>query len=536
MKRMATRVFTGVLAGNLAILFLVLPLKGQPSAATATPSSGAHDPGVRAGAAAAGNPLPGLTSGQLGYFTEGQNSFLKTDFVRNPPPGGDAGLGPGFNSDSCFSCHRSPAVGGSSPSVNPQVAVATKMGANNQVPPFITQNGPVREVRFRYNSDGSRDGGVHDLFTIAGRSDAAGCNASQQDFSNTSNLSFRIPTPTFGLGLVEGIPDITLINNLAANPTVKTLLGISGRFNTSGNDGTITRFGWKAQNKSLQIFAGEAYNVEQGITNALFPQERNQASGCMFNGTPEDSINFDTGTPDDVALFAAFMRFLAPPDRGPVSPSVAAGALTFVTTGCAVCHTPVLQTGSNSVAALNEKPVPLFSDLALHSMGPGLADDILQGAAQGDEFRTAPLWGLGQRIFFLHDGRTSDLVQAINAHASPGNPKFGPSEANAVIHRFGQLSNSGPAEPAELFALVIRENSVGSPTTKTPLPCASRGEQLVGTDDRKSIRLAPPRPPNAGVVRGLGARPSRRRSGAPFSAPPGIHNRRAQLPPGLRRR
>jgi CxxC motif-containing protein (DUF1111 family) len=72
-------------------------------------------------------------------------------------------------------------------------------------------------------------------------------------------------------------------------------------------------------------------------------------------------------------------------------------------------------------------------------MGPGLADDILQGEALGDEFRTAPLWGLGQRIFFLHDGRTSDLIEAIQEHRSRANRKFRPSEANAVIHKFDRL-------------------------------------------------------------------------------------------------
>ena len=91
------------------------------------------------------------------------------------------------------------------------------------------------------------------------------------------------------------------------------------------------------------------------------------------------------------------------------------------------------------MAALSHKPVNLYSDLLLHNMGPGLADDILQGDARGDEFRTAPLWGLGQRIFFLHDGRTNDLLEAIQTHKSGGNAQFGPSEANAVIHNFDAL-------------------------------------------------------------------------------------------------
>ena len=92
------------------------------------------------------------------------------------------------------------------------------------------------------------------------------------------------------------------------------------------------------------------------------------------------------------------------------------------------------------MAALRYQPANLFSDLLVHAMGPGLADDIIQGGAQGDEFRTAPLWGLGQRIFFLHDGRTKDLIEAIRAHKSAGDANFGPSEANAVIDKFNQLS------------------------------------------------------------------------------------------------
>ena len=153
-------------------------------------------------------------------------------------------------------------------------------------------------------------------------------------------------------------------------------------------------------------------------------------------------MNFDTGDSDDVVLFSSFMSFLAPPARGTITTSVSNGADVFRSTGCAMCHTPSLQTGQNKVAALSQQPVALFSDLAVHGMGPGLADSVQQGAAAGDEFRTAPLWGLGQRIFFLHDGRTSDLSQAIRAHASDGNNQIPASEANGVIRRFLQLSNS----------------------------------------------------------------------------------------------
>src|SRR6185312_13249014 len=122
--------------------------------------------------------------------------------------------------------------------------------------------------------------------------------------------------------------------------------------------------------------------------------------------------------------FANYMRFLGAPSPSATVPggatSIQNGSKTFSSIGCALCHTPALKTDNTTVAALANQTAALYSDLALHHMGPGLADNILQGAAAGDEFRTAPLWGLGQRVYFLHDGRTSDLVQAIQAHASGG--------------------------------------------------------------------------------------------------------------------
>ena len=91
-----------------------------------------------------------------------------------------------------------------------------------------------------------------------------------------------------------------------------------------------------------------------------------------------------------------------------------AGEKVFRRTGCALCHVPEMQTGPNAVAALDKQPVPLFSDLLLHDVGTG--DGIEQGLARGDEFRTAPLWGLRFRSQFLHDGRTKDLLDAIRLH------------------------------------------------------------------------------------------------------------------------
>jgi CxxC motif-containing protein (DUF1111 family) len=404
------------------------------------------DPGPRGGAAGAGGKFSTLNTNETTFFLDALARFQEVDSVSGGIAGETGvGLGPTFNGNSCAMCHAQPAVGGSSPGLtskqhpvpNPQVALATLDHATNTVPSFITVNGPVREARFisTGNSNSPLDGGVHGLYTIKGRSDANGCELAQPDFATqlaNHNVIFRIPTPTFGLGLVENTPDATLQANLAANAAQKSQLGIGGKLNTSGNDGTVTRFGWKAQNKSLLIFAGEAYNVEQGVSNEEFPNERSAVAGCVFNPTPEDSTNIvnpDNNTlsgsasamSSDTVNFAAFMRLSAPPAPTTASASETHGQSLFGTVGCALCHSPSLTTAQFSaftgMANVTYHP---YSDFAVHHMGSNLADGINQGAAGPDEFRTAPLWGVGQRLFFLHDGRTSDLLQAIEAHSSPG--------------------------------------------------------------------------------------------------------------------
>ncbi|HTQ73629.1 MAG TPA: di-heme oxidoredictase family protein [Burkholderiales bacterium] len=445
------------LAGSVAALFF-FQIDYVASQATAQaqqgPSFKASDPGVRGGAAGAGAPIAGLDSpvfrGETALFDDGLDTFQEVDAVAD-------GLGPRFNLDSCAGCHAQPATGGSSPFTNPQVQFGpkgSKAGADS-LPSFIAANGPVREARFVTNPDGTPDGGVHGLFTITGHPGANGCFLAQPDFATAlknDNVIFRIPTPTFGAGLIEQIQDSTIIANQAANTSQKQSLGIGGKANmqvpgntitgmtnNNGNDGTIARFGWKAQNKSLLLFSGEAYNVEQGISNELFQTEREENPNCQFKNVPND---FTDGTkPDprsDIERFAIFMRFLAPPTPSTTTPggaqSISNGKSLFSSTGCALCHTPTLMTNPKSqVAALSGQAANLYSDLLVHDMGVGLADGVSQGEAGPREFRSAPLWGLGQRIFFLHDGRTSDLLQAIQQHSSNG------SEANGVINNFNNL-------------------------------------------------------------------------------------------------
>jgi CxxC motif-containing protein (DUF1111 family) len=452
-------------------------------------SAQGKDPGPRAGASGAGSFYPSLNANEQLLFNQAMGRFQEVDSVSGTIEAG-SGLGPTYNANSCATCHAQPAPGGSSPGMNspqnpipnPQIALATLDGATNVVPSFITANGPVREARFVANNPNNLhsplDGGVHDLYTIQGRTDAPGCTLAQPNFGqqlSLGNVIFRIPTPTFGLGLVENTPDATLISNLNSTASARSALHIGGSFNTSGNDGTITRFGWKAQNKSLLIFASEAYNVEQGVSNEGFPNERSAVAGCVFNATPEDSSNILNGNKSspnfgttmgtlsemssDIVNFAAFMRLLAPATPAPPTTSTTNGSNLFNQIGCNLCHSTTLTTAASPFTGMSNVTYHPYSDFALHHMGAGLADGIHQGGAGPDQFRSAPLWGLGQRLFFLHDGRTTDLVKAIQAHS------------------FTSGSNCDQTSSVELF-YVLTTNSVYEPETQTTF-CNSEANGVI---------------------------------------------------------
>jgi CxxC motif-containing protein (DUF1111 family) len=484
----------------------------------AMPALAQHDPGVRGGfrntagalqqegipiphpPVISPNPTTGATiqANELASFVEGiqragqleSTCDVCSDVTQGAPVTGlgeldpvfpqfhtnSNGLGARHNADQCFSCHAQPTLGGSGgflvpnpgqrralPPENPLFRlVPLRFGKQNIVPSFEAQYGPIREVRFKYKPDGTRDGGVHQLWTVRGINNdptIASCSIVQPDFEAElakGNLSFRIPLQMTGLGLIESIQDREILGHQAATALQRAALGIGGHPNRSGNDGTITRFGWKAQNKSIAMFAAEAYNVEMGITNELFPTATEEDPNCQGAEKPEPNDVTRTDTTDainesftnpvhilaDWMQFQMLMRFTDGPQPDPKpSPSALRGRLVFNEIGCGLCHTPQMQTAPvmNS-AVLENRPVNLFSDLLVHHMGANLADDIIQGAAGPDEFRTTPLWGVGQRLFFLHDGRTSDLLDAINEHLSPGTSTFPPSEANAVIGNFRRLS------------------------------------------------------------------------------------------------
>jgi CxxC motif-containing protein (DUF1111 family) len=500
------------------------------------PSNPAQPP-----ATGAGNIIAG--SGNLGGFWFQAVSVFSATATVTPPSGATTitGLGPSFNALSCLGCHSEPTVGGASPGFvtvngnlerttvipgipftsvlqNPEFIAAGADGATNTLPCFIvspssastgcgiplgdfpTENfsdGPVVEVRFPMgfassatpNVDPVMKGAVADLFTFTGRSDenAPGCTIGQEPITAQNlagNAIFRTPTPTFGLGFVENTPELTLLANLAANGAAKASFHIAGTFNRSGNDQTITRFGWKAQNKSLMIFAGEASNVEMGVTNELFPNERTTGSGsnCTPNPQPEDEILLTTTSPGDASQIssvvqnnAVFMRLNGAPSQCdytstvngsgapvclPLTPGGNAlkGQCFFGTSisttatncaaitggrpaygiGCVLCHSDRLTTANSQQSGLANTTYAPYSDFAIHAMGSD-GDGVTQGNAGPTQFRTAPLWGAGQRFFFLHDGRDINLDHAVRDHCPNGDTSATPNESCDVINQYKAL-------------------------------------------------------------------------------------------------
>jgi CxxC motif-containing protein (DUF1111 family) len=430
----------------------------------------ATDPGPRGGAAGAGKFQNGLTTNEKAFEPAIGGQFQQAFSVTGTSTCGTSqtcqsmfGLGPRFNSNSCASCHAQPAPGGSSPTSNPLFGAYQLDGASNSMPSFETSNGPVLVPRFPYQISNLAvpDGLVHQLFTIAGRSDAGSCDLQQPNFTQASSegdLVFRQPLPTFGDGYVEIIQNSDILNNLNSNLAQKQALGIGGAANIA-DDGSVSRLGWKAQWRAILPAAGAEENVEMGVTNEMFPTETDQSqANCLTNPVPEDFTNyaytgmsnFPWNFPEGADRSAIFIRFLEQPTPGQcladatfhetAGQTCKNGLNQFNAAGCALCHTVSYTTPAGSIPSMGHIKANLYSDLLLHHMGPCLADNIVQGVAQGDMWRTPPLWNLGQRYWFMHDGRTNSIVTAIEDHNCTGNGQYPASEGNQVITNFNSLS------------------------------------------------------------------------------------------------
>lgn len=335
-----------------------------------------------------GDPLPGITPTEFAEFRLGLDDFTEVETA-------EEGLGPAFNAASCASCHNVPAIGGFSLVLETRAAYRNESGAFDAL-------------------DRGGNTLLH-LFSVPFHK----CQPIMPGDVNV--VARRAPIPLFGAGLVEAIPDNTLL--ALEDPFDRDGNGVTGRAATiidvATGERRIGRFGWKAQQATLLAFGADAYRNEMGITNDLFPKEfafgvtEAEMQRCDLRPEPEDIRDPLTGR-RGIDNFESFMRFLAPVSRGPVDDIVRDGGRIFDAVGCAACHVPVLTTGPSSNPIFHRKSVPLFSDLLLHDIGTG--DGIPQGAAEPEEIRTPALWGLRLRRPFLHDGSAFTIEDAIRRH------------------------------------------------------------------------------------------------------------------------
>jgi len=336
----------------------------------------------------AGDPLPGVTPIEFEEFRVGLEDFLEVETAAD-------GLGPAFNATSCAICHSVPAIGGTS--------LISEVRAGRR--------GPRGEFIALYEDGES----LFHLFSVPS-------HACQPVIpSEATIIARRVPIPVFGAGLIEAIPDETLL--ALEDPVDRNRDGISGRaaivVDRATGQRRVGRFGWKAQHATLLAFSADAYRNEMGITNDLFTQEagagisEDRMRRCDPIPEPEDVRDPRTGR-RGIDNFAGFMKFLAPLGRGPIDDAARTGEQVFGAIGCAACHTPSITTGPSSNPLFDKRPVPLFSDLLLHDVGTG--DGIEQASGAADEIRTPALWGLRFRRPLLHDGSAAGIEEAIRRH------------------------------------------------------------------------------------------------------------------------
>src|SRR5262245_1499210 len=302
---------------------------------------------------ALGTPLPGLTAVEFQEFRLGLDDFLDVE-------ASEEGLGPAFNGTSCAVCHNIPTIGGAG------TMAELRAGRRNASGEFEAL-------------DKSGDTLFH-MFSVPGH----GCQPILP--VDTTVFARRVPIPLFGAGLVEAIPDQTLLDR--EDPQDLNGDGISGRAalvtDVESGQQRVGRFGWKAQHATLITFGADAYRNEMGITNDLFPRESafgitaDRMRLCDPFPDPEDVREPQTGR-RGIDNFASFMRFLAPAGREEMSDQIRTGEQIFAAIGCGACHVPALETGTSSNPLFHRKVVALFSDLLLHDVGTG--DGIRQGAA-----------------------------------------------------------------------------------------------------------------------------------------------------------
>lgn len=375
-------------------------------------------------------PIDGLTPAQLVRFEQGKAMFEKVFTPSN-------GLGAVFNAQSCVECHGQPAVGGTDPAKT--IQRFTTLLAPHFAAGLVTQADGAPHVHARSVATEFPD-------------EVPGCVLGGELVPPHAMASTTRVTPhLFGVGLLENIPDTTLIQNglasAKANPEVSGRPGLmfpGGVNDLNAADQLIGRLGARGFVADVQSFTQGAFSTELGIAtfHPLFAAPvRPKGNLATADCTPfvGEAVSLA-----ETQATADFQRWLAPPPKPELTGVALRGQQLFDEIQCSSCHTPMMKTSPMAPAPLNDREVWLYSDLLLHDMGAALADNAPEGLGLPTEWKTAPLWGVGQTEKpLLHDGRAGrDFAKAIDFHGG---------EAEDAKRRFQNLS---PADQAALIAFL----------------------------------------------------------------------------------
>ena len=377
-------------------------------------------------------PSTNITAEELALHEQGDEEFA--DAFSTDPLSEHKGLGPVFDNVSCEGCHagdgrgRPPGDGEIAESFLVRISYPGRdaiTGAPNPVPGFGGQlqlraiAGSIPEATL-YIGYSELTGRFADGTTYSLRVPSYSFGSDYKSISKKMLFSPRVAPVNFGLGLLEAIPQATLLAK--EDPTDANNDAISGVANrvwdAAAKRTTIGRFGWKAGAPNLIQQTAGAYNGDMGVTSSLFAAE-----SCEGD-RPECAPHAPEVSDQTVIEVARDMQTLGVPARRNLADAVATlGEATFYQVGCAACHTPTVTTGTLAgVPSVANQVIHPYTDLLLHDMGPDLADDRPDFQATGREWRTPPLWGIGlvQTVNghsnFLHDGRARSLMEAVLWH------------------------------------------------------------------------------------------------------------------------
>jgi len=397
--------------------------------------------------------IPGLSDNDGLLFFVG-NSFFNQNWVSSPASTkARDGLGPVFNARSCAGCHfkdgrgRPPAFDGETATGMLLRLSVDGQGSHGEPVPEPTYGG-----QFQDNSilGVMKEGGFEILYSEVEGKYPDGTSYSLRkphyqfvnleygEMSSAVKISPRVAPQMIGLGLLEAISEETILRNADEDDVDND--GISGRPNyvwdVLNKKTTLGRFGWKANEPNILQQSAGAFSGDMGITTFVFPDEN-----CPHG------VNCDTlpngGKPeiddDDLLKVVLYSSTLAVPAQRDVNdPNVLKGRQLFEKTGCVKCHIPKVQTGIHpTIDGLSNQTIRPYTDLLLHDMGEDLADFRPDFQANGKEWRTPPLWGIGLfnvvngHTFYLHDGRARNIEEAILWHGG---------EAENIKKKFMELS------------------------------------------------------------------------------------------------